>query len=85
MGIEVKAGFQYWGKKLFSSVGKILGIKFVVEDSDDMDGHKVAESGITVGARDLSVIVLYSLVLVMLVIAFVELFVLVHLEVYFRI
>ena len=46
-----------------------------------MDGHKVAESVIKVGGRDLSVIVLYSLVLVMFVIDFVELFVLVHLEV----
>ena len=50
-----------------------------------MGGHKVEESGIKVGGRDLSVIVLYSLVLIMFVIAFVEIFVLVHLEVYFHI
>ena len=50
-----------------------------------MDGHEVAESGITVGGRDLYVIVFYALVLIMFVIAFVEIFVPVHLELYFRI
>ena len=37
-----------------------------------MDGQKVAKSGITLGGRDLSVIVFFSLVLVMFIIAFVE-------------
>ena len=58
-------------------------IRVGVEVSDDMDGQKVVESRITVGGRDLSVIFFYSLVLVIFVIAFVENFVLIHLEVYF--
>ena len=70
----VKSGFRDWDEKLFSSLRKIFGIMVVGEDSDDMEGHKVAESGITVGGRDLSVVVFYSLVRVMFVISFVELF-----------
>ena len=58
-------------------------IRVGVEVSDDMDGQKVVESGITVGGRDLSVIFFYSLVLVIFIIASIELFVLIHLEVYF--
>ena len=46
-----------------------------------MYGQKVAESAITVGNMGLSVIVFYSLVLVIFVMAFVELLFLVHLEV----
>ena len=50
-----------------------------------MDVHEVAESGITVGGRDLYVIVFYALVLIMFVIAFVEKNFPIHLELYFRI
>ena len=57
---------------MFSSLGKIFGIRVGGEGSDYMDGQKVTESGITVRNMYLSVFVFYSLVLVMFVIAFVE-------------
>ena len=74
MGMVGYIGFSVWYKVMLRLCGEILRFGFVGKSDEEMDYQNNSESCCTLHCRDISVIVINTLVLVISIVVYVEIF-----------